>query len=123
MDGGRTARINISTTLLAEESPSAVHIPEAHEEVSSVVVLRQSPISIIALFLPNDTRHRFVCCVQLCKDAVEGRAGTTGCCERYPGELADGCGGFLGWRRVFGVGGVDCFGYEGFCFGFHGCWG
>ena len=40
--GGRTARISISTNLFAAESPNAVEIPEAHEEVSSVVVLRYS---------------------------------------------------------------------------------
>lgn len=36
---GRTARIIISTTLFVEESPKAVEIPAAHDEVSSVVVL------------------------------------------------------------------------------------
>ena len=37
---GRTARITTSTNLFVAESPNAVEIPEAHEEVSSVVVLR-----------------------------------------------------------------------------------
>ena len=44
---GRTARISISTTLLVEESPNALEIPEAHEEVSSVVVLRRLALRIL----------------------------------------------------------------------------
>ena len=111
---GRTARISISTILFVEESPTAVEIPAAHEEVSSVVVLL-SFVSIV-----HSPKRWSVCDgIQLCEDAIEGRASTTGCSERYPGELANGGSGFR-WRGVFGMGRVDRFGYERFCFRFHG---
>lgn len=50
-DGGRTARISISTTLLVEESPKAVEIPDAHEEVSSVVVLQALALRVLQTVL------------------------------------------------------------------------
>ena len=44
---GRTARMSISTTGFVEESPKAVEIPEAQEDVSSVVVLRPLALRVL----------------------------------------------------------------------------
>ena len=70
-----------STTLLVEESWREVEIAEAHEEVSSVVVL-----DCISLF--NGTGQTQVIAIQFRENAIEGGAGTARCCERYPGNLA-----------------------------------
>lgn len=43
----RTTRITISTSLFVAERPNAVAIPEAHEEVSSVVVLQSSALRFL----------------------------------------------------------------------------
>ncbi len=97
--------------LLVDDNPTAVEMPEAQEEVSSVVVLL--PLALHVL-----TDVVLECNEQLCKDAIEGRAGTAGRGERDPGELADCCG-FR--RRGLSLG--DDFWHQRFGFCFHGCWG
>lgn len=108
--GGRTARISISTTLFVEERPKAVEIPEAHEEVSSVVVLRSLGFAHPSKDLPVDY------CIQLCKDAIERRASTTGCRERYPGDFGNRCA-----FRWLGLSLEKCSWEQRLCFRFHGC--
>ena len=59
-------------------------MPEAHEDVSSVVVLGPLATRILQTAALHDMGS-----VQLRKDAVKRRARTAGGGERYPGELGD----------------------------------